>query len=111
MRQLTWGRLAALSTAASALAAVLTLVPSSALGAGLPNQARHAMSVGHADVVHVSSDAGRLLVDVKDDADHGNPVRRKPGDVLIHVKPEAQIELPDTTEYPEYAFLGGSAGP
>ncbi|HTE58824.1 MAG TPA: choice-of-anchor M domain-containing protein, partial [Solirubrobacteraceae bacterium] len=88
-------------------AVLLAAVTAPASAADLPLSERHVMSVGHADVINVRPEDGRLLVDVTDDSGD-EPVQRRPGDVLLHAKPESQLTVPDD---PAYAFLGAPDDP
>lgn len=83
--------------------AVLMLFAPAAFSAGLPVSERHVMSVGHTDVVNVSSTAeGTFEIDIKDDSGP-SVVYRDPGDVLLHARPESQTAAPGV---PPYDFLG-----
>ena len=88
-------------------ALVLLVAPSGAAAQGLPNHERHVMSVGHADVLHITSHVDHFHVDVKDDSGD-EPVFRKHGDVLLHAGPESEVAVPD---HPDYAFLGKPGDP
>ena len=62
------------------------------------------MSRGHADVLRVELSGGRLDVAIKDDSG-GDPVIRRPAEVLLHAKPQAAFPLTEDLP-PEFGFLG-----
>jgi surface-anchored protein len=89
------------------LVVVLVAGAAPAVAAELPPGQRHVMGLGHADVINVRSEAGALLVNVKDDSAE-EVVYRDAGEVLLHAKPASQETVPDV---PQYAFLGDPGDP
>ncbi|MDA0185374.1 choice-of-anchor M domain-containing protein [Solirubrobacter phytolaccae] len=65
---------------------------------------RTILSQGHADVLEVALEGGALKVAVKDDSGD-TPVLRRPQDVLLHAKPQAEFVLTEELP-PEFGFLG-----
>jgi len=87
--------------------AAAVIAPMAAAAQGLPNHERHVMSVGHADVLNITSHVDHFHVEVEDDSGDA-PVTRKLTDVLLHAKPESRIDVPDL---PAYGFLGQPGEP
>ncbi|MBB4662849.1 choice-of-anchor M domain-containing protein [Conexibacter arvalis] len=85
-------------------ALVAALAPASA-SAELPTQDRHVLSAGHVDAVGVHLDDGALRVRLHDDTGAA-PVERDPGDVLLHVKPQAAFTIPAGIPQIYYDTLG-----
>lgn len=80
------------------------LAPATA-AADLPTQERHVLSVGHVDAVGVHLEDGALRLRLHDDT-AAEPVERAPGDVLLHVKPQAATTLPEGIPQIYYDTLG-----
>jgi surface-anchored protein len=83
-------------------------VPTSTTTTTTTTVPKHVMSVGHADMFEVSVDGAALEVQIKDDSG-ASPVFRDPAQTVLHVKPEAQITLPDPPG--AFGFLGGGGDP
>jgi surface-anchored protein len=68
-----------------------------------PADPRVVLSEGHVDVLDVGLEGGRLTVHV-----HHETGEHDPADVLLHVKPEAEVPVPADARY---AFLGDPGDP
>ncbi|MDW5598786.1 choice-of-anchor M domain-containing protein [Conexibacter stalactiti] len=89
------------------LVAVLAAALAPALaGAALPTQERHVLSVGHVDAIAPEWAGGRLSVRLHDDSGEAGEVERDPGDVLLHAKPESEVQIPDGLDPAFYAVWG-----
>ena len=84
------------------LICLLALLALPATAGAVPNQERHPLSIGHVDAVAPKLEGGELTLAINDDSG-AEPVERDPADVLLHAKPEAEIQIPDM---PAWSFLG-----
>ena len=89
--------------------ALLSLLASTAVvavaAAGVHAADRTVLSAGHVDAIAPTVRDGGIALRVLDGTAGGMPVTREPGDVLLHVKPQARTIVPEGLP-PSFAFLG-----
>lgn len=96
IRALLIGAVAALTAA---------VAPALAGAATLPTQDRLPRSIGHVDAVAPTWADGRLTIRFHDDSGEES-VERDPGEVLMHAKPESELEVPPGLDPAFYAVWG-----
>lgn len=64
---------------------------------------RVVLDAGHVDLIEVTVDGARLVVQLKDDTRPGGPVFRLPSEVQARVGDAARLQVPDA---PAFSFLG-----
>ncbi|MDO8183968.1 choice-of-anchor M domain-containing protein [Conexibacter sp. JD483] len=91
---------------AAAAALATAAAPALAGAATLPTQERLPLSIGHVDAVAPSWADGRLTIGLHDDSGENGSVERDPGEVLLHAKPESEVEIPAGIDPAFYAVWG-----